>query len=1152
MSIDSRSRNSTGSTVSTVSNNESPINNWEPTYTKNPYVNFGKQPSKTEFTAVLFDGELSPRIEKEDETNIEIVKDDLFTETVLNGLQKAKENPSGKSPTFWDIHQYKENIFATNILRTLKIKNFIEESVKIELEAIDSIHNSLVSNLINTSFTNTQNGGHDNPELNRELVIELNRKEGDSIHDFKPSTTRNNAFPDDIIGHGKLVSAENGKTVLARISKILENSEPKTTLLYDYFNSSPLHFEENIKVDYLLYKIAGELTDINYYFTEGTAIPTTWIEERKRFFGPEHADTINSLEKLNLDIEERGIDYWLFDAVMSGRIKKQVDEHVISGRFVTLANIWDPAPSKNPPFNELTEYILSNSSSDRDKSVIVVEPTIKPIQGYTIYDWRDPRTGNSYYDMVYDELINRDILSNQFGLILKMRLAVNSTNDTSVALCLYQNDRHLNTYILKGGFSVNELAMGMHYIEKNHEELHVGKKVQHIHPILKELIDDLKEIVQIPNSARGAEFFTNEFYKLLLRFKSSGDHGQGNTVKIINTLIGKNTLFMSGDNLAFVYTIASEIPTLGNYYKAPRPANCKGKKGNDDDEDDDDDDDEETASKCEIPQFIVGYFPMKETKEKYEKLINCQISVIGSLQMDVSEYKNPNYLAKAGIASIDKAALLELKATLERLIIENEVYIDSALKPLSDEVPVLQNTKLTRQNDIKQNATDIEKITELKTRINSEYFAQLSESIKAILPILEAIPNSSDNLFKTNDTYDFKLMINYVKLITEFTNGCFFIKNYINIVQLVKSSIKNMLDEIGNVVGINDISILQGETSRGRTTQTRLNTQVNNLTSQFKEYKITNKTASVDKELLLELALRTQSKRENLSEDLSKIYSKLVAIKKALTEKMTLDLHLDRSSYTNISNKIDSIRGLYLERIRGKIQEVEDFGPALNEYFDKCFGYTTSGNALSELFFEDNSDGAEVMKSVSKSIEEVRTTKIPVETESSGYSDLLSESVVTISESLPEVPYKQSKKTGRNKNTQERVVDKVILSAFSTTEFEPKSPDYPPPKFEPKSPDYPPPKFEPKSPDYPPKTKGETTEQAVSIEKSRINAEKQAEKERIRQKRLDKIARDLGVGKGGGKTNRKLLGYKNKKTRKNKRKTRKNYKKPSRFSIRHK
>ena len=361
--------------------------------------------------------------------------------TILQLLEQNKSIRQEKSQTFWDVYQNHENQFANIVLRCAKVENLLASVVKTELESILDIRYALIENLSVPPVG--QFGGHENERTNANIVMELNRKEGDSQHDFKPSGTRNNVFPAQIVKASKLVNVVNGSIVLDKISEIVFNSSGAPSReLNSYFDKDPIHFEEDIKVDYLLGDLAGNLDDVSYYFTEGT-IPTTWIEARRKFF---ETAQINGIEKLFMDVEEFGIEYWLFDACMSSSIKNNMKPE----RFITLANLWDPAKAKNPTLEELTEYKMSQDPASKAFSQFVPDAQINK----NIFDWQNGR-GESYYDKIYGPLINQDIMTKTFGIEIKLRIALDK-NVCSVAICLFVADEFKKMVIIRSGFGVNE------------------------------------------------------------------------------------------------------------------------------------------------------------------------------------------------------------------------------------------------------------------------------------------------------------------------------------------------------------------------------------------------------------------------------------------------------------------------------------------------------------------------------------------------------------------------------------------------------------------------------------------------------------------------------------------------------------------------
>jgi len=65
-----------------------------------------------------------------------------------------------------------------------------------------------------------------------------------------------------------------------------------------------------------------------------------------------------------------------------------------------------------------------------------------------------------------------------------------------------------------------------------------------------------------------------------------------------------------------------------------------------------------------------------------------------------------------------------------------------------------------------------------------------------------------------------------------------------------------------------------------------------------------------------------------------------------------------REIYNQLNEKIENIRGAYIDKLREKIKQVPKVGEALNEYFDNCFAYTKSGSlgSIEDLAAKNASD----------------------------------------------------------------------------------------------------------------------------------------------------------------------------------------------------
>ena len=926
MSNYTHSSNNSGTTTTTISSNNSNISN-NSNKSRKPWTTQSarrtENPSKTVFKSIYPDHELSTGIFTPNKVSLahKLQPNTQWPELpiIMKLLQQAK--PINKSQTYLDIYQNHDNQFANILLRCDKITNLMGNIIKTELASIFESRRIIGNHLI----PNNMRGGHDNIIANMNIVNELNKKEGDSQHDFKPSESRNNIFPLKIAMGKKLNNIVNGSIVLDKISEIVFNSKGvQSRELNSYFEKNPTHFEEDIKVDYLLGDLAGELDDISYYFTDVGETPSTWDTMRRNFF--ENVE-INGIDKLFADITDKGIDYWLFDACMSSSIKNKIPVE----KFTTLANLWDPAKSKNPVLSELTEYKMSNDPQSKGISIFVEDEQINYAdKKIKFYDWRN-NNGRSYYDEIYTPLINMDIMTDTFGIEIKLRIAL-INNICYIAICVFVADRFKDVVIVNSGFSVNELAMGMHYIETEELEYNNNHKRhgQTIRSELKTLLDILyKHFVDVSKTRKETSqiFLKNEYYKLLLRFKSSGDHGSARTVKILNELLKKTTVFVSGDNLAYVYSIADTIPTIGRYYQA----SSKNKS------EEDDDDDEDTHSSA--PQFIVGYFPMVDTPEKYAKQFNKKISVIGSIKN--TTYENPNYSKTPNSIQMNKNDYTKFMRIIIELTSNINTFIDSNVKYNKDIKYSSNGDKKTKPLNMQSSALEdsiSKKISEIfytKIKINN---ADID-----IMKVFEAIPNNMNNLFLNGNTYDFAAMKQCNSIINDFMKNCYFMKNYIKIVQLVKQNMSNFIKFISDIVRIDDDDIMSSKetiSKEGRH-RGRQSTNIQGLINNFKNY-----NGTITKEQIENAAENIgtwkKSEKTSLREELLLMYSRLITIKKGLSTTMIRELKMDSTFYREIAEKIEDLKLEYYINLQNKINEIDKIGPALNDFFAKCFKITES------------------------------------------------------------------------------------------------------------------------------------------------------------------------------------------------------------------
>jgi hypothetical protein len=227
-----------------------------------------KKLEETKGTLFVKDEEFEPSEEKSEYTTTDSEPDGPIwnLDPMIKNLSKKFFDKStrieydAKTQTRNDVRQYHENMFANYTLRSLKVANLIKKMVNTEVQYIFDVKFALLDYL---DSNDSKKGGHADMEKNNEIVNELNIKEGDSQHDFKASNDRNNVFPENITKSSKIVTTYNNSLIIDKISKIVSNAKTprESRWLNDYFESSPGVFEEDVKIDYFLGELVGNLDE---------------------------------------------------------------------------------------------------------------------------------------------------------------------------------------------------------------------------------------------------------------------------------------------------------------------------------------------------------------------------------------------------------------------------------------------------------------------------------------------------------------------------------------------------------------------------------------------------------------------------------------------------------------------------------------------------------------------------------------------------------------------------------------------------------------------------------------------------------------------------------------------------------------------------
>jgi hypothetical protein len=788
-------------------------------------------------------------------------------------------------------------------------------------------------------------GGHTNENENNKITNSLNYEVPDSQHDFKPSSMRNSTFPGVI--KGKKINTETGLIVYNAIQDIVRNSTDMNDL-NRYILKSPISFEEDIKVDYLLGELAGNLEDIYYYFTDTATVPTGWTERRKSFFGftkigtPSEQTMIDppkSIMKLVHDTKEQGYTNWILDACVSGRVSRQ-----LGNRQYNLCNIWDPAKSA---VTELIEDKLCNKDASlyEGQSYIGEACSLQPVSipptvvvdvdGYAnkagdeIYDWVNDQTGVSYYDMVYDPLLNNDALA-KYDIYIKLRIFKGTPTKTSVpnirvAICVYKGSELRNVYVIRSGFSVKELSIELYFIERSYKSKSMFQfTILSRNDTLKKLMES---IVVLTKESK-PDITNEEIYimlcTLVLRFKSSGDHGTSNMVNLINHRFKLNCMFLSGDNLAYVYSIASNInytfpdannetitkigktPTGARYYAAKAVAMTE------ETEDDNEDDIATLEDTITGNHFMAIYMPSGDDDAKYTAKLQRAIECIFHT-MPYSQYTPQD------VTTITPEMLVALRE-----------WIQTTSGYLINEINKIQLDKANEVDGTK--TTDI-----LLTEISQGFIAQNIPGINmqtSVVDLFLYLQKNSSDVFT-----DLPKKKEFVAIVTHFCNTITFLSKFTRIQELSSEMIKSDIQALSPIMDLSpEIANTSQRSRRGVSSKlTQLSIQIQ---TSIRRVLTSSKNANITVEKLNEIAKTVDVNAKTTAYDLiNHIKNSFIKNGKELTKQMELLGFTPEFIKSRLNSGL--LQG-HIDTIKAQIKENGgNIGPVLAEEF---------GNTLSNAF----------------------------------------------------------------------------------------------------------------------------------------------------------------------------------------------------------
>ena len=458
----------------------------------------------------------------------------------MNQVEGAKQDQSTPS-------------FPVSFIQQTMAREIIESEFEVynEIKTAYNEFNDDLMSILNEDETEVAmevSTGGNGTECSDKMIRSLEYYVPDTLHDF--GKERNGIFPSDF-------SADNFLQLAKKFLK--ENDTGNDDITKKYCEHWPGQFEEEVKLDYLLGKLCPPIkSDIFYFFSQSPPWTYNDRDPRQGYFERNPYGTIPEFfAKIKDDYK-----HYIFDAVMAMH-KEEEWENKMSEFKLLVCNLWDPAGSgiiHKPNDITATNQALTTLG-------LTLQTTQAAKDGFTIINTLFSVNGISknFDDEVYGKLFEKCLPE----IPIKLRYATNKPLEgglfsvgSEVRVAILINDQ---IFLTDGGYPVKELSEGMSYIENGYPSrfnINLG---------LKAIIDYVKTLL----SQDKAKFY---LYTLLSRFKSTGDHGSAMTTKIINEQIGIPTLYLSGDQLAYIYSILNNIPTIFKYYSAKKEVDESGEK----------------------------------------------------------------------------------------------------------------------------------------------------------------------------------------------------------------------------------------------------------------------------------------------------------------------------------------------------------------------------------------------------------------------------------------------------------------------------------------------------------------------------------------------------------------------------------------------
>jgi hypothetical protein len=511
-------------------------------------------------------------------------------------------------------------------------------------------------------------------------ILSLQYQLSDTWHDF--GGTRNSIYPCSFSAYDFL---QESRSFLNYI-KLPVAQDALSSYYTNYGN-----FEERIKIDY----ISGMLQNCDY------VLPNTSF-----YFNYElKTDNRPILSALNNYIEQQKIyknsnftefydnviskyKYYLLDACMSIHKEPVFTKNGVI-ELNSLCNLWDPAGSTYLPKPSTTNTNNDFIDNNSEYNLHLVPENIK-INGkeYIVLDSKTIDKELSIYDTVYDPLLNKFCLES-YNIEIKLRLYSYESSKYKVCIVLYQNKTPFHIAFLKdGGFDLSELAVGMAYINDPKPVKPGDKNVTYnCDKVTKKLDSNLKEMIDVlyekMEKRTTVDKRANDLKVLMARLKSTGDHGSAETVKFINQNCGKAVMYLSGDQLCFIYSMMIGNPTLFRYFASKKADSC-------------DKDDKCSDNDCVKNRIhYVGFYDMALSDEQKQQMVLNQKTKIIEFVKNEDGLNLPDIILTPSKSSPGTNAYNSIDNDLGKMITDsyesNKKFDNNILKNISQKLFKLIN-----------------------------------------------------------------------------------------------------------------------------------------------------------------------------------------------------------------------------------------------------------------------------------------------------------------------------------------------------------------------------------------------------------------------------------------------------------------------------